>query len=59
MQILSTAELNTLASINNPESGDAISRGHLEKLYRLDLIEPGRCGPALSSKGKEILFSGK
>lgn len=59
MQNLSTAELKTLSLIDNPESCDAISRGHLEKLYRLDLIEPGRCGPALSSKGKEILFSRK
>jgi hypothetical protein len=59
MQVLSSAELNTLATIGNPESCDAMPRGHLEKLYRLDLIEPGRCGPALSSKGKEILFSRK
>ncbi len=59
MQVLSSAELNTLATISNPESCDAMPRGHLEKLYRLDLIEPGRCGPALSSKGQEILFSRK
>lgn len=59
MHVLSSAELKTLSIIGNPDSCDAMPRGHLEKLYRLDLIEPGRCGPALSSKGRDILFSRK
>ena len=52
---LSLAELNTLATIGNPDSCDAMPRTHLEKLYRLELIEPGRYGVALSRKGQEIL----
>jgi hypothetical protein len=52
---LSTAELNTLVTIANPDSCDAMPRTHLEKFYRLDLIEPGRAGVALSTKGREIL----
>lgn len=59
MNVLTTAELQTLAIIGNPESCDSTPRNHLEKLYRLDLIEPGHCGPALSTKGREILFSRK
>lgn len=59
MQVLSSAEMQTLSTVANPESCDALPRGHLEKLYRLDLIEPGNNGPALSIKGREILFSRK
>ncbi len=55
MYALSTAELKTLAVIANPDSCDAMPRLHLEKLYRLDLIEPAAFGPALSPTGREIL----
>jgi hypothetical protein len=59
MHVLSSAELQTLSTVANPDSCEAMPRGHLEKLYRLDLIEPGQAGPALSSKGREILFNRK
>ena len=56
---LSTAELQTLESLSSNNCADNISRGHLEKLSRLDLIEPMGCNVAVSIKGKEILFKGK
>ena len=56
---LSTAELQTLESISDRDCADSIPRGHLEKLSRLDLIEPAGCNVALSMKGKEILFKRK
>jgi hypothetical protein len=57
MYALSTAELNTLELIGNKDQSSAFSRLHLEKLFRLDLIEPGRSGPDLSSKGRDVLGS--
>lgn len=59
MHVLTSAEMQTLNTVANPESCDALPRNHLEKLYRLDLIEPGHCGPALSNKGRDILFRRK
>ncbi|MDY0009671.1 MAG: hypothetical protein RBS08_08190 [Bdellovibrionales bacterium] len=59
MHVLTSAEMQTLTTVANPESCDALPRNHLEKLYRLDLIEPGNCGPALSNKGRDILFRRK
>ena len=56
---LSTAELQTLEVIFNKKDADYIPRGHLEKLSRLDLIEPAKGGVSVSLKGKEILFKGK
>ena len=56
---LSTSELQTLEALSNKNPADYIPRGHLEKLSRLDLIEPVGCSVALSLKGKEILFGGK
>lgn len=53
--MLSTSELNTLSIIADTACRDRLSRAHLEKLSRLDLIEPGLAGPALSPKGREIL----
>jgi hypothetical protein len=53
---LSTAELQTLEVIFNKDQRDTIPRSHLEKLSRLDLIEPAGCNVAVSLKGKEILF---
>lgn len=59
MYALSTAELNTLEVIANPERADSISRSHLEKLSRLDLIEPCPQGVCMTLKGKKILFGGR
>lgn len=56
MTALSTAELNTLDIIADPNRCDAMPRGHLEKLYRLDLIEPCPSGVCLSAKGQQIVF---
>jgi hypothetical protein len=56
---LSTSELQTLEAIMDNDCGSYIPRGHLEKLSRLDLIEPVGCNVALSLKGKEILFKRK
>lgn len=56
---LSTSELQTLEAISDKDCADHIPRGHLEKLSRLDLIEPVGCNVAVSLKGKEILFKGK
>ena len=56
---LSNAELQTLEAISKRDRFDYIPRGHLEKLSRLDLIEPVGCNVALSMKGREILFKGK
>jgi len=53
--MLSTAELTTLEILSNPERCEPVSRSHLEKLSRLDLIEPCAGGVCLSSKGQEIL----
>ncbi len=54
---LSTAELQTLQILAGNDREAAVPRGHLEKLSRLDLIEPAGCNVALSLKGKEILFN--
>jgi len=53
--MLSTAELQTLRAVNDRESCEPISRSHLEKLSRLDLIEPCDQGVCLSTKGQKIL----
>ncbi|MDE2337365.1 MAG: hypothetical protein KGL10_08630 [Alphaproteobacteria bacterium] len=52
---LSTAELQTLAALSSRDRGADIPRLHLEKLLRLDLIEPARGGICLTGVGKEIL----
>jgi hypothetical protein len=56
---LSSAELQTLASISSEDRAAPIPRGHLEKLSRLDLIEPEGCNVSLSLRGREILFRNK
>lgn len=55
MLSLSAAELKTLAVVADRDCCDGMPRIHLEKLYRLDLIEPAACGPALSRRGQEVL----
>jgi hypothetical protein len=53
---LSTAELQTLEAISDKDAADRhIPRGHLEKLSRLDLIEPCSEGICLTGVGKKIL----
>jgi hypothetical protein len=52
---LSTAELQTLAAISTRDHDSDIKRGHLEKLSRLDLIEPCAEGICLTGVGKKIL----
>jgi hypothetical protein len=56
MSALSTSELKTLEAVADPAFTDGISRSHLEKLSRLDLIEPCPQGVCMTLKGKEILF---
>ena len=53
--MLSTAELTTLEILSDRERCDRVSRTHLEKLSRLDLIEPCPEGVCISSKGREVL----
>lgn len=53
--MLSTSELQTLKAVNDRESCEPVSRRHLEKLSRLDLIEPCDEGLCLSSKGQQVL----
>ncbi len=53
--MLSTAELTTLEILSNPERCEPVSRSHLEKLSRLDLIEPCAGGVCLSPKGQVLL----
>lgn len=55
MYALSTAELNTLQIVANPDSCDAMPRTHLEKLSRLELIEPSPRGVCLSPQGLQVL----
>jgi hypothetical protein len=52
---LSTAERKTLETIADRDRTDSVKRGHLEKLSRLDLIEPCAEGVCLSARGKKIL----
>lgn len=59
MTSLSAAEMNTLEILNNPERAEAPSRSHLEKLSRLDLIEPCPEGVCMTPKGQAILVSKK
>lgn len=59
MYALSSSELKTLAVVADPECCDAMPRIHLEKFYRLNLIEPAASGPALSRRGQEILLQSR
>ena len=57
LKALSRDELSTLSAIADPSCTSKISRSHLEKLSRLELIEPTCIGVTISLRGKEILFS--
>ena len=56
---LSISELETLENIAQDNKEISIPRIHLEKLSRLDLIEPVGCSVKLSLKGEEYLFNSK
>lgn len=53
--MLSTAEIQTLRAVNDRESCEPISRTHLEKLARLDLIEPCSEGVCVTGAGQKFL----
>ncbi len=53
--MLSTAEIQTLKAVNDRDSCEPISRTHLEKLARLDLIEPCPSGVCLTGQGQKFL----
>lgn len=59
MPALSSDELNSLRVVATPGSYDPLPRTHLEKLSRLDLIEPCDAGVCLSRKGQQILVKTK
>lgn len=59
MYALSTAEIQTLQIIASQDNEEPVSRSHLEKLSRLDLIEPCQQGVCMTLKGKKFLFQGK
>jgi hypothetical protein len=56
---LSTDELQTLESLSIRDVAGDIPRAHLEKLSRLDLIEPCSEGICLTGVGKKILVRTK
>jgi hypothetical protein len=56
---LSTAERSTLETLAGDAGNGAVPRGHLEKLSRLDLIEPCPQGICMTLKGKEFLIGVK
>ncbi len=52
-------EIKALKTVANLANGESLSRYELEKLSRLDLIEPCAAGVCLSVKGQEILVKRK
>ena len=56
---LSDDELASLKLLAQPNAFDPVSRTHLEKLSRLDLIEPCPTGVCLTGRGREILVKRK
>ncbi len=52
-------EIKALKTVANPANGEVLSRYELEKLSRLDLIEPCAAGVCLSVRGKEIVSKRK
>ena len=55
MASLNTAELQTLKTIANQDRSENLCRTTLEKLFRLDLIEPCAEGVCLTGVGKKAL----
>lgn len=56
---LSTAEVRTLEAISREDECVPVSRSHLERLYRMGLIEPSDSRVQLSLQGKDFLFGTK
>ena len=59
MTTLSAQELETLKTIAKRDQDNTPSRSHLEKLSRLDLIEPCPQGVCLTEIGQQILVKRK
>lgn len=59
VNILSREEIATLQAIANPANIFTPPRSHLEKLSRLDLIEPCGHGVRLSIRGEAILVNNR
>lgn len=59
MAPLNAAEMKTLKILSDRESADRVPRAHLEKLSRLDLVEPCPEGVCMTLRGKEILIGRK
>lgn len=59
MTTLSAQELETLKTIAKRDQDNTPSRSHLEKLSRLDLIEPCPEGVCMTSLGREVLVKKK
>lgn len=55
MTALNTAELQTLEIIAKRDETKSPSRSHLEKLFRLDLIEPCAEGVCMTPLGQKIV----
>jgi hypothetical protein len=56
---LTAPERHALEAVTTPAYTGCISRTHLEKLLRLDLVEPGESGMCMTLKGKTVLFGGQ
>ena len=56
---LSHSELETLEAIAKRDQSGALARNHLEKLSRLDLIEPCEQGVCMTPLGQQILVKSK
>lgn len=59
MKTLSPEELATLKTIAKRDQDNKPSRSHLEKLSRLDLIEPCPEGMCMTVRGQEVLVKRK
>lgn len=55
--MLNASEIKSLHIIADPEAQDTPPRVHMEKLSRLNLIEPCSQGVCLSPRGQQVLKS--
>lgn len=55
--MLNAAEIKSLHIIADPTASDTPPRVHMEKLSRLDLIEPCPQGVCVSPRGQQVLKS--
>ena len=58
-QHLSTDEIRTLQALSARDAEGSVPRAHLEKLSRLDLIEPCAEGICVTGVGRRILVKTK